>query len=131
MFTDAVKEWDEVLKVRSIPRDAFDAAETRLERGSLLVRLGDARAAEVEFGAALALALGVLNSAYEQTQAGGHDNLVVLGRAAQIYADAALNIAVLYGNPAELKGAHALAREALRLRPQSYRARYQVGIANL
>lgn len=111
------------------PQEILDATDARIALGGLRQRMGDAERAESEFTEALHMARKVLTTAYE-VQGGHRDAFFELGHAMQIYADAALSLARVWGGESELKGSLALARESLRLRPLSFQARIQVGVAS-
>ena len=131
-YARSVRFWDGVTKSGPLAGYAFDAAETHLELGSLRARTGDLAKAEHEFVEALKITQTTLNFVYDRTQGGAHESMFELGRATQIYADAALRLATLYdASHVSVKGAYVLAQESLRLRPLSYQARYQVGVASL
>lgn len=131
LYVEAVQVWDQVLKGTADPQDALDAADTRIELGILLQRMGRSGDAESAFSEALRIALTSLTVAYGRAQGGQPEVFFEQGRAMQVYADAVLSLANLWGatRPAA-QAAYALAREALRLRPLSSLARTQVGVAS-
>lgn len=130
IYAESVRLWDQVLKGQPSPQEMLDAADTRIEFGQLRERIADWEHAESEYAEALHIALNVWSAAYDRIQGGRQDVRFELGRAMQIYADAALGLAKLSGGAPEGKGALALARESLRLRPMSFQARSQVGVAS-
>lgn len=127
-YTEAVRVWDGIAS-DSAPHDVLSAAEARLSLGSFRERTGDTVGAEKEYAAAGRQALGVLMHAYERS-AMQPDDQFVLGRAMQVYADAALGLARVWWVLDELTGARALAAGLLRLRPLSAQGRVQLGTAS-
>lgn len=130
LYVQSVQVWDQVLKDDTLRQEALDAAETRLAFSALALRMGDTARADSLSSEAAHIALAVVTTAYDRVQSGQPDGFFELGRAMQVYADAALSLANLSGGALEVKSAHALARESLRLRPLSSAARIQVGVAS-
>ena len=128
-YVAAIEVWDAVLKGSAPWQDVLDAAEARIEFGSLKSNAGDLDAADKQFVEGGRLAMTVLRAAYDEAQRGGADANFKLGRAVQVFADAALTVAKLTGDKATARHALALAREAVRLRPLSFQARNQLGAA--
>ena len=125
----AIEVWDEALKGSAPWQDVLDAAETHFEFGSLKSDGGDLDAADTQFVAGGRLAMKVLRAAYDEAQRGGADANFKLGRAVQVFADAALNLGQLKGDETSARPALVLAREAARLRPLSFQVRRQLGSA--
>jgi tetratricopeptide (TPR) repeat protein len=130
----ALRDW-QVVEAASSPRplDLLDAADSHLARGRLFSRTGDYHRAEGEALAASRLALRVLKQAYKEAH-GGRDASVLdasydTGRAMQVFADAALNLHLMRPDRELANAAVLLAREAVRLRPQSFQAHKQLGTA--
>jgi hypothetical protein len=130
-YTQSVQIWDQVLKSEADLdlQKTLEALDTRLALGSLRQRMGSAERAEAELTTAAPIALKVLRAAYDQAQR-HPDGFFELGHAMQIYADVALRLAMVSRRESEFIGALALARESLRLRPLSFQARLQVGVAS-
>jgi tetratricopeptide (TPR) repeat protein len=129
LYAQSVAIWEIVLKGAASSEDILDAAETRVALGALRQRMGDLGQAEAGFIESLQMARLVLSSAYEDT--GDHrGGAFEMGHAMQIYTDAAQYLASVWGRESETRGALALARELLRLRPLSFQARMQVGAAS-
>ena len=129
-YTEAVKTWDGIA-VDNRP-DHFDArnahllsaVEARLALGFIRDRTGDAAGAEGEYTAAGMQALGVLSAAYERGAVEPTDQFE-LGRAMQVYADAAISLAVVWWFADWCSGAG-----VIRMRPLSAQARVQLGTAS-
>jgi tetratricopeptide (TPR) repeat protein len=131
VYKQSIQAWDQLLQDNVSPQESLDAAETWNSLGRLQNRMGNAEAAEDSFTKALHLSLNVLTTAQNREQLVGLEIFFEQGRAMQIYADSALNLASVWdGNEFGVRGAHALALEALRLRPLSSVARTQVGNAS-
>jgi len=133
-FAEAVRLWDEVLKGDDTPIDAFrvnqlNAVEAQLALASLNQRMGDVVRAESGYINAGSRALEVLKGLYHLMPDPGSDSFM-LGRAMQLYADAGLYLASLWGFSKDLKGARAIAVDLRRMRPLSAQARIQLGTAN-
>jgi tetratricopeptide (TPR) repeat protein len=129
LYGDAVKAWDEVLRRRPEPQQILDAADTRMQLGELLRRLGEMERAESEFAEAAHITHGVLLAAYTRMASDGAGGAFELGRAMKVYADATLGLANLWYDLPPKAAAHALAREAVRLRPLSFESRILLGTA--
>ena len=127
--SEAVRLWDEVLAADNTPANQLNAAEARTALGGLWEKTGDTRA-EATYADAADRSLRVLKDAYHRPAVGGSDSAFELGRALQVYSDAGLDLAKLSQSEEEYRGAWALARELLRLRPLSAEARVQVGAAS-
>ena len=125
----AIALWDQVIKGPAPWQDQLDAAEIRIASGGLKASLGDLDGAEPQFVEAGRLAGQVVRTAYDEVQRGTTDGHFKLGRAVQVFADVALNLSLLYFDPAASYRAVTLAREAVRLRPVSFEARKQLGTA--
>ena len=72
----------------------------------------------------------MLKTAYRRIPDEQSDGAFELGRAMQVYADAALSLARVWMNAPDLRSGRALAAELLRLRPLSAQARIQLGTAS-
>ena len=128
-YGQSVQAWEQAAKGSVNPQEALDASESWISLGNLKGRMGDAAGAEQAFTEALQLALNVLTAARDRAQGAHPEFFFEQGRAMQIYADSALNLASVWGGEPESRAAHALAGESLRLRPLSSSARIQVGVA--
>ena len=127
----SLHDWQAALEAASPPRplDLLDAADSHLARGRLFSRTGDYHRAEEEALAASRIALRVLKQAYGGRDASALDATYDTGRAMQVFADAALNLHVTRPDLELADAAVLLAREAARLRPQSFQAHKQLGTA--
>ena len=125
----AIEVWDAALKGSAPWQDVLDAAETHFEFGLLKSDAGDLDAADTQFAEGGRLAMTVLRAAYDEAQRGGTDANFKLGRAVQVFADAALNLGQIKGDETSARPALVLAREAARLRPLSFQVRRQLGTA--
>ena len=126
LYVQSVEAWDAVSTPQPDWQLTLDAAETRIELANVRVRLGDRRGAEDELAKAAHLAQVPLTTLYTRPAS---DSSFELGRAMQVYADAALGLANVWADQPTSAAAHALAREAMRLRPLSFRSRIQLGTA--
>lgn len=127
----ALRDWQIALDAASSPRplDLLDAADSHLVLGRWFSRTGDYHRAEEEALAASRLALRVLKQAWGGKHASALDASYDSGRAMQVFADAALNLHFTRQNLELADQAVLLAREAARLRPQSFQAHKQLGTA--
>jgi tetratricopeptide (TPR) repeat protein len=133
-YAEAVRLWEAVLKretdLSAVSRtNRLNAAEAQIALALLWDRMGQSQRAESAYIDAGRRALEVLKEVYHLMPDPGSDSFV-LGRAMQIYADAGLSLAQLWGDVGDLKGARALAVELLRMRPLSAQARIQLGTAS-
>ena len=129
LYSESVHLWDEVLAAADTPENQLNAAEARADLGDILADMEDPRA-EATFAEAANRALRALKEAHDRPPAEGSDSAFDLGRALHVYSAAGLGLAQLSRSEAEYKGARALAREMLRLRPLSAQARVQYGTAS-
>ena len=130
-YDQCVGLWRRVLAGPHGPQEALDAAESHGELASLRQRMGDTEAAENESAEALRIALSVWTATYNDIHISQRDVRFELGRAMQVYADAALIQSQVWGTSGEARAAHALARESMLMRPLSIQARKQLGTAGV
>ncbi len=128
-YTEALKTWDEVVGREATAEHRLSAAETRTSLAVLADRMGNTADAEAGYMDAARRALPDLETAYVSPPRGQANSAFDVGRAEQVFADAALGLSRVWWIPADLKGACALATELLRLRPLSAQARTQLGTA--
>ncbi len=127
----SLRDWKAGLEATtsSRPLDLLDAADSHLVRGRLFSRTGDYHRAQEEALGASRLALRVLKLAYAGQHASALDAAYDTGRAMQVFADAALSLQGTWQDPELADAVVLLAREAARLRPQSFQAHKQLGTA--
>lgn len=137
LISRANKQYGEALNVLStLPRHQDDpmrrlsVIEIQTVFGTTWARLGDLDKADAAYMDALHGGLEVLRVALARPPDEGGNASFLLGRALQVYADATLGRAKLWGNGRDLKSAEALATQATQLRPLSAQARVQLGAAS-
>lgn len=128
---ESLRNWQAALEAAPSPRplELLDAADSHISRAGLFVRTGDDYRAEEEALTASRLALRVLKQAYDGQHASALDSTYDTGRAMQVFAGAALSLRTGSSDQHLANAAVALARESVRLRPQSYQARKLLGTA--
>ena len=128
-YRSAVELWDSVLKTSEHSQDSIDAAQTLLEFGDLLFRMGDHDAALSNILKGNQLGIEICRSAHKKIRHDIVDASFELEQGLRISAEAALGIFTHDNDQNAAKASVALAREAARRQPFSFLARQQLATA--
>ena len=128
-YRSAVELWDSVLKTSEHSQDSIDAAQTLLEFGDLLFRMGDHDAALSSILKGNQLGIEICRSAHKKIRHDIVDASFELEQGLRISAEAALGIFTHDNDQNAAKASVALAREAARRQPFSFLARQQLATA--